>query len=464
MSSPAPTTHRIPTSRKFVFALGDHTINVAISALSLVFFFFLTTVAGLEPWRAGTLVWIARIVDAVTDPMMGRISDRTRSRFGRRRPWFLVGAIPFGISYALLWQSPFEGQTSMMLYYLTAYIGLSLSMTVLSVPYMALIPEWSRDFDERTSLNTVRAALAVIGTMVAATLPALAERLGDDAEAFAVLGIVVGVWLVLPWLAVFWASEEPSHGHLPAAPPPLRESLRTLLQHGTYLRLCGFYLCSRVTVDLLGLAFPLYMAVWLGRKGEISSVLLTMLVVVVISLPVWLRISLHSEKHKVFIGGAAWFAAMLVTIGLAPPSWPGWTTLLIAALLGVGYAICDLMPWAMVGEVIDEDELRTGERREGLYNGVFTFLRKAGGASAYGLAGFALSAAGYDAESGATLAAAQVIRALTSFIPALFLVGAVALALGYPLTRARHREILAQLEARSAEASTRAALTRSGMD
>jgi len=438
----------IPTPRKWVYALGDHTINVALGALSLVFFYFLTTVAGLEPWRAGALVWIARILDAVTDPLMGRISDHTHSRLGRRRPWFLVGAIPFGISYALLWQVPFEGQTAMMLYYLAAYVSLSLSMTVLSVPYMALIPEWTRDFDERTAMNTVRAAAAVIGTMVAASIPELAEARGDDAAAFGWLGMAVGVWLSVPWLAVFFASEEPRGDTAPATPIRLRESLRTLATHGNYLRLCGLYLCARVTVDLLGLAFPLYMAVWLGRKGEISRVLLTMLVVVVLSLPIWLRISRHSEKHKVFIGGAIWFAAMLVLVGLAAPDWPTWVTPAIAAMLGIGYAICDLMPWAMLGEVIDEDELLTGERREGLYNGVFTFLRKAGGASAYGLAGFALSAAGYDAEAGPSAASAQVIRAITSLVPALFLLGAISLAIGYPLTRERHREIQAALRVR----------------
>jgi sugar (glycoside-pentoside-hexuronide) transporter len=447
---PNPTdAHAIPMSRKIVFALGDHTVTIAISALSLVFFFFLTTVAGLEPWRAGALVWAARIVDAVSDPMMGRISDHTHSRLGRRRPWFLIGAVPFGVTYALLWQTPFEGQTAMMLYYLAVYVAMCLAMTILSVPYMALIPEWSRDFDERTSINTVRSAMSVIGTMVAATIPKLAEWRGDDAAAFAWLGAAVGLWLTLPWLAVFFASQEPRKDSVPAVPVHLGESLRTLASHGNYLRLCGLYLCARVAVDLLGLAFPLYMAAWLGRRGDISGVLLTMLVVVVLSLPAWLRISLHSEKHKVFVGGAAWFAIMLVAIGLARPEWPEWMTFALAALLGIGYAICDLMPWAMLGEVIDEDELLTGERREGLYNGVFTFLRKAGGASAYGLAGFALSAAGYDAETGASDEARQVIRALTSLVPALFLIGSVALAMGYPLTRARHHQIQAALAARA---------------
>ncbi len=458
MTSPPTETAPIPTWRKIVFAFGDHTVNVALSALSLVFFFFLTTVAGLEPWRAGALVWVARIVDAVSDPMMGRISDHTRSRFGRRRPWFLIGAVPFGLSFALLWQVPFAGQTAMMIYYLAVYVALALATTVLSVPYMALIPEWSRDFDERTSLNTVRAVFAVLGTMVAAAMLKFAELLGDDAAAFGLLGFLMSVWLMLPWIAVFFASQEPERPARDVAPPGVIESLRTLATHGNYLRLCGLYICSRVTVDLLGLAFPLYMAVWLGRKGETTWVLLLMLVVVVLSLPVWLRISLHTDKHRVFIAGAAWFAIVLVGIGLIRPGLPEWVTFAIAAGLGGGYAICDLMPWAMLGEVIDEDELRTGERREGLYNGMFTFLRKAGGASAYGIAGFALSAAGFDANAvtDATPEARQVIRAITSFVPALFMAGGLVLALGYPLSRERHHEIQAALAARAEAAPSRA--------
>ncbi len=448
MPSPSTELAKIPTWRKTVFALGDHTVNVALSALSLVFFFFLTTVVGLEPWRAGALVGAARFIDAISDPMMGRISDHTRSRFGRRRPWFLIGALPFGLSFALLWQVPFSGQTAMMLYYLVVYVAVAVSMTVVSVPYMALIPEWSRDFDERTSLNTVRSAFAVIGTMVAAGILKLADVLGGDAAAYGWIGAGLGVWLAVPWLAVFFVCDDPPRPPDDAPPTPLFESLRTLAGHGNYLRLCGLYIAARISVDLLGLAFPLYMAIWLGRKSETTWVLLVMLCVVVVSLPIWLRVSRETEKHKVFIAGAAWFALVLFGVGFARPDWPVWATFALAALLGVGYAICDLMPWAMVGEVIDEDELRTGERREGLYNGTFTFLRKVGGAAASGLAGVALSAAGYEAEREVTPAAREVVRGLTSVIPALFLVGSIGLAIGYPLSRARHDEILAALAAR----------------
>ena len=146
------------TLRKAVYGLGDHTVNVSLSSLSLVFFTFLVTVAGVEPWVAGVIAWLARLVDAVSDPLMGRLSDTTSWRVGRRRPYFLIGMLPFGLFFWLLWQTPFSDQTTMFAYYLTVYVGLCLSMTVVSVPYMALIPEMARDYDERTSINTFRAA------------------------------------------------------------------------------------------------------------------------------------------------------------------------------------------------------------------------------------------------------------------------------------------------------------------
>ena len=171
--------------RKAVFALGDHTVNVALSALSLVFFTFLTKVAGLDAFLAGVLVWVARFVDAVSDPLMGRISDATPWRMGRRRPYFLLGALPFGVCFAVLWTTPFTSQAAIFTWHLVFYIGLCLSMTVLSVPYMALIPEMAAGYDERTSLNTFRSAAAVVGTMVAAGFIDIADAFGGDAAGFA---------------------------------------------------------------------------------------------------------------------------------------------------------------------------------------------------------------------------------------------------------------------------------------
>jgi GPH family glycoside/pentoside/hexuronide:cation symporter len=446
LAAPPP----LPVHRKILFGLGDHTINVSLGALSLVFFTFLVTVAGLQPWLAGVLAWLARLVDAVSDPLMGRISDHTSWRSGRRRPYFLIGMLPFGVFFALIWQTPFAGQTEMFFYYLITYIGLCLSMTVLSVPYMALIPDMAVDYDERTSLNTFRSGAAVMGTMVAAAFFGLVEAFGGGAPGYATAGILVAVWVVIPWPIVHRVSFEPK-GYPGASDKSLLEGISSLARHANYIRLCGMYLSARVAVDLLGLAIPLFITVWIGRKQDVHWVLLTMLSVVVLSLPFWLRFARHQDKNRIFTVGAIWFAICLVAIFFVDPTMPRWPLFLIAGLVGIGYAVVDLMPWAMLGEVIDEDELLTGERREGVYNGVFTFLRKVAGATAYMLAGFALSFSGYDSEASQQPDIAILcIRVLGTIVPAFFLLAALFWAIGYPLGRQRHNEILRTLEAERA--------------
>jgi GPH family glycoside/pentoside/hexuronide:cation symporter len=180
--------------------------------------------------------------------------------------------------------------------------------------------------------------------------------------------------------------------------------------------------------------------------------MLLFLVLVVLCLPVWLRIARRHDKRSIFIFGSTWWIGSMMFMLLAEPSWPRWLMFAVMGLTAIGYAVADLMPWAMLGDVIDEDELTTGERREGVYVGFFTLLRKLGGASAVLIIGFVLDAAGYvgggvprEAQSEFAL---QTIRVMTSLLPAIFLALAVWVALGYPLGRAAHERVLDQLEKR----------------
>jgi GPH family glycoside/pentoside/hexuronide:cation symporter len=438
--------------RKAVFGMGDHSVNIALSCLSLVYFTFLVTVAGLDPWRAGMIAWLARLVDAISDPLMGRLSDTTRWKIGRRRPFFLLGMIPLGIFFSLMWTTPYTDQNEMFGFYLLIYIGLALSTTVVSIPYMALIPEMATDYDERTSLNSYRSAAAIMGTMVAAGFFGIAEWLGGGAAAFATTGLAIGIWMILPWPFVYAVSfENPA----PSAPAriDLWSTLKSLAHHTSYIRLCLIYVGGRISMDLLGLAIPLYLKIGLGRPGDVHWTLLSMLAVVIFSLPFWLRYARHQEKHRIFFLGSVWFILCLGIIGVSDPSWPRWTMFVISGFLGIGYAAVDLMPWAMIGEVVDENELNSGQRSQGVYNGVLTFLRKVGGATAYMVAGFALSLAGYNKESEQQPEIVmQTIRFLATAAPALFLALGTIAVRNYPLTRARHAEIIIALSDR-AEAS-----------
>jgi len=444
---------RLTKTTKSVYALGDHTVNLALSAASLLYLFFLTNVAGLRPALAAAIIWVARAVDAFTDPTMGRISDLTRIRGQRRRPYFLLGALPFGFFFALMWQVPEEtSQSGLFVYYALVYIGVSLSMTCVSVPYLALIPEMATGYDERTSLNTYRGAAAVIGTLVAVSMKPLTAALGGDADSWGIVGAGVGIWLVLPWFAVYAVSfERPQFQRTNQI--GFREGVRILARHRNYRILTGFYILARVAVDLLGAMFLYYFIVWLRREEDFAPTMALFLVLVVLCLPAWRKIAERQDKKIIFIIGCSWWIIVQMFILLGGPDWPRWAMFVVAGLAAIGYAVADLMPWAMLGDVIDEDELETGERREGMYVGFFMLIRKLGGATAVAAIGLALDVSGYDGSLGGSEqpeAAVTTIRLLTGLVPAVFLAFAVKVAMGYSLTRDAHQQILDAIQARTA--------------
>lgn len=447
------TEERLPARTKLVFGLGDHTINFSLSALSLFYLFFLVEIAGLRPSLAGLVLLFGRTVDAFTDPAMGRLSDLTRWRWGRRRPYFLIGMVPFGVCFGMLWFAvPFESQSAKFAYYALTYAFYSVSSTLLAVPYMALIPELSSDYQERTSINTFRSAFAIMGTLLAAvSIKQLADSFGGGAVGYSSMGLIAGLWVMLPWLAVHRVTwERPNFKR--EARAGFLDGLKSLAGHATYRRLAGLYLFGRIAMDIVGAMFVFYFTYWMLRPRDVEITLAVLLITVVVSLPLWLHISKRVDKRTLFIIGTGWWVAFQLSLLFASPAWPRWTLFAVASLVGVGYAVADLMPWAMLGDVIDEDELSSGERREGIYAGSMTFLRKLGGASGVAVAGFVLEFAGFvggrPEQTESTLLA---IRGLTGLAPALFLAIAAAIAVGYPLGRKRHRQILDELRTRRSE-------------
>jgi len=450
LTTPAPTQRRLAPSGKAVYALGDFTVNTVLASLSLVYAsFYLTQVAGMRGALAGLVPLIARAVDAFTDPLMGRISDETRWAGGRRRPYFLLGAIPFGVSFALLWWDvPLESQAAKFAYYTAVYSLLSIAMTVLSVPYLALIPEMAEDYDERTSLNTYRNVGSTLGIFAAIGIRPLAEAMGGGGAGFALAGALLGLVLTVPWIFVHRVSFERPDFQRTVDGMGFIDGLRALARHRTFVQLTGLYLVGRVAFDLVGALMILYMTFWIGRSGDFEPVMFLFLVSVVAALPVWLRIARHYEKSTIFIFGSLWWAGFQVLTLFFGPATPFWAMFVYAPLAAIGFAVVDLMPWSMVGEVVDEDDLLHGERREGLYNGVFTFLRKLAGAVGVFMVLAVLDLAGLTQAPEQSETVRQTIRFMNGLLPAVCLLVGAFLARGYPLTRSAHAEITRQLAAR----------------
>ncbi|MFP6665521.1 MAG: MFS transporter [Deltaproteobacteria bacterium] len=442
---------RLGVYARSVYSLGDMSTNTALSALTIIYAaYFLTQVAGLRPVLAGLVPLIGRFVDAFTDPMIGRLSDRTTLAGGRRRPYFLIGAIPFGLTFAMLWYvPPVESQFLAFVYYTVIYCLFSVATTVCSVPYLALIPEMATDYDDRTSLNAYRAVGATMGIFAAIGMRQVADSFGGGHEGWALAGLCYGVFLILPWVWVHRVSfERPEFRRPQVEVPPLIPSLLSALRQKSFVRLVALYLCGRLAMDLVGAMLILYVTYWLGRTGDFETTMFLFLIAALLSLPFWLMLARRVDKRTAFIAGAALWATTQILLFLIQPDWPVWVMYSGICISGIGFAGVDMMPWSMVGDVIDEDDLATGERREGLFNGLLMFLRKLAGAIAVFLALAALDFAGFRDGGAQSPQVLLLIRLLVSFGPASFLLLALVMALRYPLTRARHGEILKALVAR----------------
>ena len=440
---------RLPLHLKLIYGLGDHSVNVALVSLTAIFPFYLTDVVGMRIGLAGLVPLIGRAVDAITDVWMGRLSDRTTWKAGRRRPYLLIGSVPFSLSFAAIWSSPaLESPTLEFGFYVGIYILLSISMTIVAVPYQALLPELTSSYHERTSLATFRSISSILGTFVTLMLFRLfVTWFGGDANAWSMAGIVFGLWIFWPWIPIWWVTYE-RPGRRSESNVSTREYFRLLAENRTFRRLIALFSLGRMAIDLPMALFLFYFTYVMGRPKDFEPVMAVFLVSVVIAMPFWLRFSRGRDKKTTYIYGCFGWVFGLSCLFVNQPEWPFSVTLIATGLAGIGYSAADMIPWSMVADIADEDEIASGERREGLYVGVFTFLRKLSGALGVALAFLALDFVGFEPGVENSDAVLWVLRAATALVPVLFVIASAWAAKSYPLGRLRHQEILEELERR----------------
>ena len=441
------TKRALSVSGRMIFGSGELTLNTSLVALTLVYMHFLLQEAELRPVLAGLVPLIGRAVDAISDPLMGRLSDRVRWRSGRRRPWFLIGAVPYGLAFfALWWEPPLATQAARFAYYAAAYSLFSLTITVLYVPYLALLPEMASDYDERTSLSAYRTAMGSCGMLGAIGLRALAEALGGETPDFAAAAALYGLLLSLPWIAVHRVTFEPP---LPATPPTrarLFDGFGEVLRHASFRELCAIYVLGRIAMDMIGALFVLYAEFWLGRADDFVSGMLLFFVAALASYPIGVRLTRRLDKPSVYVIGVLVWGAAGCLLWFVQPEHPRVFFFAVLALHAPGFALIDLIPWSIVGDVADEGQLQTGERRDGVYNGVLSFARKLGGALGLFVVMSFLDAMGYvegaDAQSESARGALRLAISLGPILP--LAVGGW-LASRFSLRRSDHERIRRQL-------------------
>ncbi len=384
------------------YGVGDVYGGGSFIIISLLFIYFLTDIVGLPPYLAGLVVLIGKGWDAISDPLMGFISDHTHTRFGRRRFYFLIGIVPIALSFFLLWVNVnAPTQLGTFLYYMFAYIFFSTSFTMVMVPYSALNAEMTFDYKVRTRLSGARLIFSQFSSLLAGTIPKMiTDRIyhHDQATGFLVMGAVFGIFYALPWLIVFFGTWEITvdRARDERSVMDFFRNLKTLFINKSFRIHIGMYICSYTALDLLMAVFVYYLTYYIGRSDIFSLCLGAMLLTQVTMLPVYVVIANKKGKGFAYILGLSiWGTAMALSLFITG-STPTYLIVLLSVLIGSGLSAGTMIPWAILPSVTDVDEMITTKERAGSYAGAMTLVRKLAQAVTLFIFGILLNLIGYQ--------------------------------------------------------------------
>jgi len=468
-------SQRLPLVTKIIYGSGDFGL-AAFSILRQIFYaIFLTDVVGLDPRLGSFAALVGVIWDGVNDPIVGFVSDRVRTRWGRRRPFLLFFAVPFGLSYLVLWTAPqFHSQLWTMLYVTFAFMLSDTIFTLVSVPYYALTPELTRDYDERTSLTAVRIFFELTASLVVAvTAPMIVDAAlasgATQQQGYLIVSTLFGAIAAVPFLVIFFVVRERSVEDSPLAGQG-RSVLHTAWMNVPFRYAAGIHLFNWLAVNLTALVAPFFLLYWVGQGDMLAKVpffglnlayesaaLGLLLLVSILCVPFWYWLAGRTSKRTAYFGGVLFWIIIQLLAWFIPPG--GVREMLILTLF-LGFCISNayVLPDAIFPDVLEWDELLSHRRQEGIYYGARSLILKLSSALIFFLVLQLLGWVGYKAPpAGVTTfmqpeAALTTIRVLMSFAGALLLSGAALSAWFFPITRERHARIRRLLATRRARA------------
>lgn len=428
---------------------------------------------GLDAGLAGLALLLGKVFDAVSDPVMGYISDRTKSRWGRRRPWFLVGAFPLALSFiATFSASPAWSETQLFVWLVTTNMLFWAGNTIVEIPHSAYASEVTHTHQERVSVMGWRQSFGTTGLLLGGlAMFILLERVKQsttaDAEAAGLTGHAIdeavriargvahgriSLWLgagtLLGSLISFAGVREPSGPHTPPSDTVFGDFLDALRSRPFRIFALAFMvgqLADGTTATLALFAIE----EWWGFGGAHPRyIMIGYLLMAVVSVPVWMRVARHFEKHHLLACGT-FMACVGLTAMLFVPRIGLWWAYVSFYFSGIGLGLRMILGLAMMADIVDDDEVRTHTRKDGAYFGMYNLLRKLARSMAIGLSGVGLGWYGY--VSGSTEQTPEAIRGIAmmfSVMPATISLLTGWLFLAFPITRAKHEEILGILRAR----------------
>ena len=437
--------YRVPLFKKIAYAVPAFFLAVVGIPTYVYIPKFYTDVVGINIALLGSILFSVRIFDAVTDPALGYLSDRTRTPMGRRRPYIAIGSVFVALTMFLLFNPPRVSASLETVWFAVCIYALFLCWTAVVVPYESLGPEITFDYNERTGLFGLRDGFLIAGTLAAASSPAVVQWLfglagdadGERAKFFWIAAIYAPLLIGSCWWCVLAIKELPQGPKFRTT--SILRGLRQVGRNRPFLILLIAY-----TVSAIGNNLPatliLYYVEYVLQSKMADAFLLLYFVTGILFLPGWIIIARRTGKK------AAWLASMAVNTGafigvffLGPGDAAIYGVLVV--LSGIGFGATLAIPSAIQADVIDYDELLTGERREGQYIGLWSIAKKFAAAVGVGAGLAILGLVGYTPNVEQSEQVRLTLRVLYALVPSLCNIIAFFIALAYPISSSIHKDI-----------------------
>ena len=438
---------KLKNSTLFYYSLTDLPVMMSIFPVLVFIPRFYASDMGVPLAMVGTYILIARIVDVFTDPLMGYISDHTRSRFGRRKPWVVLSVPLLMIAVYFLFMPPEEVDGSYLLVWMVV-MGLGTTMAI--IPYYAWGAELTDDYNERSKVTGFRAGAGILGMLAAQLIPAAALfffGIGGSATVLELVGYAMLILMPICVLGTVLMTPEPEI--TTESRVSLMAGLKLMVTNGPFLRLIIAFMIGQIGLNITTPLYIFFVADVLGAEAQSIYMLSLFYITSLCSIAFWVWLAGKIGKHR------AYFAAFAL-ISFAHPLYlllgEGDFWLMAPITIITGFAaggFSQALPNSMKADVIDLDTLRTGENRAALYFSAWSFAQKATASVGASIAMFGLAFLGFDAAPGATNGEDEIfgLRFLFSTFPSLFFFTGALIVWNHPITEERHAEIRAEIEA-----------------
>jgi len=437
---------KLTWTTKLIYGVGDVGNAAVNSAIQYFLMIFYTDAALVAPGLAASALLVGKIWDAVNDPLFGWVSDRTTSRFGKRRVYMIFGALPLAAAVALLWFVPGGlSDTWTFVWIVSTFAFFDTAWTLTNVPYYALTAELTDDYDERASLTAFRMVLGVPAYIVGAALtPAIVGLFATKRAGYQAIGLTYGLLAAaVLWIAASGLRERQRISQSRCQAPPWRSFLETF-KNRPFVRLLAAYLLANSAFALIKTLLAYFLTYQLGMEAQVPVVMFLLLVFVGLFLFPWKMVSDRWNKGPAYALGLAIGGLAVASTFLLPHEPTQWVYL-IAAVAGIGFSVNWVFPWAMVPDVVEYDRLQTGEHRGGMYYGVWGLAVKVSEALGITASGWVLQLFGYVPNVEQSARTLLGIRLFFGPVPLIFFALALPLLIWYPITRKRHGEMRRRL-------------------